>query len=350
MPHRVLVVDDEPDLELLISQRFRKRIRSGELAFSFACHGEDALDKLTPDHGIDVILTDINMPVMDGLTLLSRLQAHPLLRSVIVSAYGDMPNIRTALNRGAFDFVTKPIDFQDLELTLDKALIDAAARKQAARDRDHLASLKLYLPPQVASLIVESGDQSKLDGVIQNVTVLYADIRGFTAMSENMEAREVVALLSEFFTAMSPIIFQHDGTLDKFIGDCIMALFGAPVATDACAQQALDAAIEMQREMERINAARLSRNQQPFSIGIGLHCGPAVVGNIGSTDRVQYTAIGDTVNVASRLTSKAGPSQIVISENIRANISTDTTFQPLGEVELKGRANKLNLFTANWSV
>ncbi|MBS1829173.1 MAG: response regulator [Acidobacteria bacterium] len=134
MQHRVLVVDDEPDLELLITQKFRKRIRAGELAFSFARHGEDALTQLGENSGlIDVVLSDINMPVMDGLTLLGKIRERfPLPRTVIVSAYGDMPNIRTALNRGAFDFLTKPIDFQDLEITLDKALGEARARRQAA--------------------------------------------------------------------------------------------------------------------------------------------------------------------------------------------------------------------------
>ncbi len=146
MPHRILVVDDEPDLESLISQRFRKRIRSEELAFVFAGHGEEALAKLTEHGNLDIVLTDINMPVMDGLTLLTRLrEGHPLIRSVIVSAYGDMQNIRTALNRGAFDFVTKPIDFQDLEITLDKAIHDSLLRKQAARDRDHLTGIEREL-------------------------------------------------------------------------------------------------------------------------------------------------------------------------------------------------------------
>lgn len=146
MPNRILVVDDEPDLELLITQRFRKRIRGEELSFLFASNGEEALARLRADDLIDVVLTDINMPVMDGLTLLARLrEAHPLLRSVIVSAYGDMPNIRTALNRGAFDFITKPIDFQDLEITLDKAIGEAVERKQAARDRDRLLGLSREL-------------------------------------------------------------------------------------------------------------------------------------------------------------------------------------------------------------
>jgi sigma-B regulation protein RsbU (phosphoserine phosphatase) len=146
MPNKVLVVDDEPDLELLITQRFRKRIRAEELTFQFASNGEEALARLQANDQIDVVLTDINMPVMDGLTLLLHLrEAHPLLRSVIVSAYGDMPNIRTALNRGAFDFLTKPIDFEDLEITLDKAITEAVERKQAARDRDRLLGLSREL-------------------------------------------------------------------------------------------------------------------------------------------------------------------------------------------------------------
>lgn len=137
--YRILVVDDEPDLEFLITRRFRARIKDKELSFEFAGNGQEALAKLESTGKIDVILTDINMPVMDGLTLLSRVnKAHPLLRSVIVSAYGDMANIRTALNRGAFDFVTKPIDFHDLEVTLDKAIAEADLRTRAATDRDRL--------------------------------------------------------------------------------------------------------------------------------------------------------------------------------------------------------------------
>lgn len=155
MPYRILVVDDEPDLEVLITQRFRKRIRAAELSFLFANNGAEALANLQADNLIDVVLTDINMPVMDGLTLLSRLrEAHPLLRSVIVSAYGDMPNIRTALNRGAFDFITKPIDFQDLEITLDRAISEAVERKQAAQDRDRL--LKLGRELELARSIQEA--------------------------------------------------------------------------------------------------------------------------------------------------------------------------------------------------
>jgi phosphoserine phosphatase RsbU/P len=155
MPNTILVVDDEPDLELLINQRFRKQIRERSLEFLFASNGEEALRVLDRQGSMDVVLTDINMPVMDGLTLLGKLnERFPLLKSVIVSAYGDMANIRTALNRGAFDFITKPIDFQDLSLTLDKSLQEALVRKQAAQDRDGLIALRKEL--DVARRIQES--------------------------------------------------------------------------------------------------------------------------------------------------------------------------------------------------
>jgi adenylate cyclase len=229
------------------------------------------------------------------------------------------------------------------------AVENAMASQQLLRREVERQALKLYLPPQVADLIMASGGSSQLQGSLQPVTVLYADIRGFTTMSERMEARDIVHLLNEFFTAMSAVVFEYNGTLDKFIGDCVMALFGAPVQSGVAANDALRAAVGMQREMERLNAARIARNASPFHIGIGLHCGLAVVGNIGSADRLQYTAIGDTVNVASRLVSKAKASQIIVSEDIRAAIPDFTGFQPLGEVELRGRASKMNIFLADWA-
>ena len=143
MISRIMVVDDEPDLEVLISQKYRKKIRNNEMEFVFARNGVDALHKLDTNGEIDIILTDINMPEMDGLTLLANInEKYPLLKSVIVSAYGDMTNIRTAFNRGAFDFLTKPIDFQDLEITIDKTLQEANLLKQAEKDRSRLMTLQ----------------------------------------------------------------------------------------------------------------------------------------------------------------------------------------------------------------
>ena len=162
-PTRLLIVDDEEDFELLIRQRFRRAIRQGDLDFVFARNGEEALARLTENLDIRLVLSDINMPVMDGLTLLGQLEdAHPHIRAVIVSAYGDMDNIRTAMNRGAFDFVTKPIHFEDLERTIEKTLSHIRTMEQALKARDHLVTLKSeldvalsvqqsVLPPQRAS-------------------------------------------------------------------------------------------------------------------------------------------------------------------------------------------------------
>jgi sigma-B regulation protein RsbU (phosphoserine phosphatase) len=155
MAVKVLVIDDEPDLEVLVRQRFRKQIRDGEYDFVFARNGAEALDRLRADPDVEVVLTDINMPVMDGLTLLAKIaELHRILQPVIVSAYGDMPNIRTAMNRGAFDFLTKPIDFEDFEITLGKSARQVRLLKQAAEAREQLTALQRELA--VASTIQQS--------------------------------------------------------------------------------------------------------------------------------------------------------------------------------------------------
>jgi adenylate cyclase len=229
------------------------------------------------------------------------------------------------------------------------AMANAIANQELIEGEVVRQAMIRYLPPQVADLISASGGESRLDGELQAVTVLYADIRGFTTMSEKMDAHEIVAMLREFFSTMSAAVMECNGTVDKFIGDCIMSLFGAPVQSELAPRDGLKAAVLMQRRMLELNAARAKRNAEPVHIGVGLHCGPAVVGNIGSADRVQYTAIGDTVNVASRLAGKAAPCQIIVSENIRACIPDYAGFQPLGEMELKGRTGKLNVYSVRWA-
>jgi sigma-B regulation protein RsbU (phosphoserine phosphatase) len=155
MAFKVLIVDDEPDFEILIRQRFRRQIRDGEFEFVFAHNGQEALTKLKDDPNLDVVMSDINMPVMDGLTLLSRLSdVNRILKTVIVSAYGDMQNIRTAMNRGAYDFLTKPIDFQDFEVTLNKTINELEGIKAGLRAREELTAIQHEL--SVAARIQQS--------------------------------------------------------------------------------------------------------------------------------------------------------------------------------------------------
>src|ERR1051325_7750304 len=146
MPNQILVVDDEPDLELLVRQRFRRQIRDRELEFFFSRNGEEALAALARQPGMDLVLSDINMPVMDGLTLLGKLsESNELRKAVIVSAYGDMANIRTAMNRGAIDFLMKPIDFQDLEITIRKTLDQVAHLKRSLQTQQQLLAIRQEL-------------------------------------------------------------------------------------------------------------------------------------------------------------------------------------------------------------
>jgi sigma-B regulation protein RsbU (phosphoserine phosphatase) len=190
MPVKILVVDDEPDLELLVRQKFRRHIREGQFSFVFARNGVDALEKLRAEPDVDLVLTDINMPEMDGLTLLVKLnELNLLLKAVIVSAYGDMENIRTAMNRGAADFLTKPIDFQDMEITVNKTVQQLQTLKEAVREHDQLVSIRHEL--DIASEIQQS--------ILPCTFPPYPERRDFDIFAEMLPAREVGGDFYDFF-------------------------------------------------------------------------------------------------------------------------------------------------------
>ena len=191
-PVRILMVDDEEDLELLVRQRFRRRIRKGDFDFIFAHNGKQALEKLEENPDIRLVLSDINMPVMDGLTLLGQLESfNPEIRAVIISAYGDMANIRTAMNRGAFDFVTKPIDFNDLSITIEKTLKHIDTLQQALQNRDRLVALKQELEVarhvQTSSLpeALPEGDEFDIGAMMTPAREIGGDFYDFFAIDDH---------------------------------------------------------------------------------------------------------------------------------------------------------------------
>jgi adenylate cyclase len=304
-PVKILAVDDEADFEALIRQRFRRQIRDGEFTFRFAHHGEEALCALAAEPDIELMLLDINMPVMDGLTLLTELrERQSAVRAIIVSAYGDMTNLRTAMNRGAFDFVTKPVDFNDLEVTVRKTLADIAKlreieRLHAAAERAR-GNLSRYFSPNIVEMLAA---QDEPLGAVrrQTVAVLFVDIVGFTRMAEAMPPEAVVTLLRQFHERMTAQIFACGGTVEKYIGDAIMAVFGVPTLSDNDAANALICADMMLGALDRWNAERTRAGETALAIGIGLNYGPAVLGDVGSEHSMSFTVIGDTVNTASRL-------------------------------------------------
>jgi adenylate cyclase len=355
-PAKILAVDDEPDFELLLRQRFRQRIRKGDLAFRFARHGEEALLVLAEEPDIGLLLLDINMPVMDGLTLLAELRARRSpARAVIVSAYGDMANIRVAMNRGAFDFVTKPVDLNDLEVTIDKTLETIAHIRELDRQRIEAerarANLARYFSPNLVDLLAEH-DEPLGPVRRQTVAVLFADIVGFTRMAETMPPEAVVALLREFHQRMADQIFDCGGTIEKYIGDEIFAVFGLPSASPHDALNALRCAGLMLKEIDAWNDARAEKGEPPLAIGIGLNYGPAVLGDVGTEHNLSFTVIGDTVNIASRLQglTRELKAPLVVADAIVLQIGGAPADLPvklreLGERELRGRTGTIRIWT-----
>ncbi|CAN5797151.1 adenylate/guanylate cyclase domain-containing protein [soil metagenome] len=223
------------------------------------------------------------------------------------------------------------------------------AHKRLAREEVARANYGRFMPEYVVKQMLENPDSFKLGGVNQTVTILFADIRGFTAFSERENPEKVVGLLNRYFTAMSEIIFAHGGTLDKYIGDGLMAIFGAPTATPEDAKNALKTAVTMQRRLATLNKELEAENLTRINVGIGLHTGVATIGYIGSEQRSEYTAIVDTVNLASRLESSARGEQILVSEATAQAGGDSFTFLPQESLTVKNRLQSVSLFEVKWN-
>lgn len=221
------------------------------------------------------------------------------------------------------------------------------AHNRLAREEIARANYGRFMPEYVVKQILNNPDSFKLGGVNQTVTILFADIRGFTAFSERENPEKVVGLLNRYFSVMSEIIFAHGGTLDKYIGDGLMAIFGAPNATPEDAKNALKTAVMMQRQLATLNKQLEAENLTRVNIGIGLHTGVATIGYIGSDRRSEYTAIGDTVNLASRLESNAQGGQILVSEATAQAGGDLFTFIPQESLTVKNRLQAVSLFEVN---
>lgn len=223
------------------------------------------------------------------------------------------------------------------------------AHKRLAREEVARANYSRFMPEYVVKQLLENPDSFKLGGINQTITVLFADIRGFTAFSEREKPEKVVGLLNRYFSAMSEIIFAHGGTLDKYIGDGLMAIFGAPNATPEDAENAVRTAVTMQKRLISLNQELTTEGFVPVNIGIGLHTGEATIGYIGSDQRSEYTAIGDTVNLAARLESNTRGGQILVSEVTANECGNLFTFVPREPLNVKNRLQPVTLFEVKWN-
>ncbi|GGD84778.1 adenylate/guanylate cyclase domain-containing protein [Maribacter cobaltidurans] len=340
---KIMVVDDETDLEVLIKQKFRKQIRQKEYEFLFAINGRDALDQLVEDPEVDIILSDINMPEMDGLTLLSELQeSSPLIKSVIVSAYGDMDNIRVAMNRGAFDFITKPINFEDLTITMEKTIKQAKQIKDTLKAIKENNILKMYVDENVLNFMGGHEYESKImaNESIEG-TVIFIDVCGFTKISETSKPDIVVKMLNTYFDTMVKEIMEQNGHIDKFIGDAVMAVFKGEYHLD----RAIDAALAIRNQVNKLPKQEGEEMYQP-KVSIGIKSGEMISGNIGSATlrRLDYTVIGDTVNTAARLQDAAKENQIIICDGCYEQVKEAFKCENMGQIEMKNKAQPVIIY------
>jgi adenylate cyclase len=226
----------------------------------------------------------------------------------------------------------------------------AIHNSELAREIEHEAKTRAQfqrlLSPNLVEQVVQGKLQLEKGGALSEVTLLFSDIRGFTSMSESRAPQEIVRMLNEYFELMVDVIFKYQGTLDKFVGDEIIALFGAPVAVPQAELKAVQCALDMMKVLSEFNRTRASEGLSEIKIGIGINTGTVVTGAIGSSRALQYTAIGDAVNTTSRLCSVAQPGQIILSDATFRKVQTEIAAIPLPPVRVKGKTDELKVYNA----
>ncbi len=239
---------------------------------------------------------------------------------------------------------------EDLQFLVAFGSIAAAgirASLQAEELRSHAVvrgTFERYFAPEVAATIARSAGATQLGGERRPIAVLFSDVRGFTRLAEGMPPESLAALLSDYFSEMVDIIFEHGGTLDKFVGDAIMALWGAPGVQPDAADRAVRAAIAMQAALQDLNVRWVAQGRPPLEVGVGINYGEVFAGNIGSHRRLEYTVLGDVVNVAARLCAEAGPGEILIGAALRLALREEWPLEPMPTRELRGREGKVEMY------
>ena len=374
MAYKILVVDDEPDVEMLIKMKFRSKIGAGEFSFIFAGNGVQALELLNNDQEINLVFTDINMPVMDGLTLLSKIKKNETLpKVVVISAYGDLKNIRTAMNLGAFDFVTKPIDFADLEITMNKAVDEIGRLHQTIELKNKHENLRIEKEQliqqqnQILEQKVEERtkelqiEKSKSDDLLLNilpadtanelksngfakpkhydlVTVLFTDFKNFTSISEKLSAVELVEEINFCYSNFDRIITQFGIEKIKTIGDSYMCVGGIENNNADTVKNTVLAAIEIRDFMEAEKQRRVAKGEFYFDIRIGLHTGPVIAGIVG-IKKFAFDIWGNTINIASRMESSSEPGKINVSGETYELIKESFDCEYRGKIMAKNKGD-----------
>ena len=350
----ILVVDDTPlNVKLLADLLAAKGYRT-----ITAASGPEALQKLSADPP-DLVLLDVMMPGMSGYEVCAAIRADPahrMLPIVLVTALDPAKERARGLEAGADDFLNKPVAQAELvarvkSLLRIKTLYDQVDRQRRAleewnrtleqrvadgvRELEKVGRLKRFFSPQLAEMIVAGGADDPLKSHRREITVVFLDLRGFTAFTETAEPEEVMAVLGEYHRAMGQLILEHEGTLERFTGDGIMVFFNDPVPIDDPAERAARMALAMQREVAALGVGWRKRGYD-LQMGVGIAQGFATIGGIGFSGRIDYGAIGVVTNLAARLCGEAAGAQILVSKRVQGQLDGAFSCEPVGELLLKG--------------
>lgn len=332
---KILLVDDD---EFFLAMMEEALIAHGH-AVTAVPDGVMAITAAESDPP-DLILLDIIMPRMDGLEVLQILKRSPVTSEVpiiLLTIQRSEDILLKGLRRGADDVLFKPITTDELLLRAELAL------KRKKRLDDLTGVIRRHLDPSVAYQIIKQPAGS-MEFRRTHLAVLFSDLRGFTSVAESIEPEQTATLLNGLFEELVRCVLRYGGTLDKFLGDGLMALFGAPIGYDDNESRAVCAALDMLRALQKIDSDTQPVTDKPIDMGIGIASGEVVVGPLGSRTRSNYTAIGDPVNVAARLTATASGREIVISKSVRDRLDPQIQVQDLPPAELKGKKNPLEVF------
>jgi class 3 adenylate cyclase/CheY-like chemotaxis protein len=355
-PACILVVDDNPaNIDII-----ETRLASQGYRVITAADGEEALAKAR-ERLPDLILLDVMMPKKDGLQVCRELKADrslPFMPIILVTAKGDTRDIIAGLESGGDEYLTKPVDTAALLARVRSILrikqlhdeVEAQARELARWNAtlearvaeqvtaiERMGRLKRFLPPQVAELIVSSGDESALQSRRRDVTVVFCDLRGFTAFAETSEPEEVMAVLREYHACLGACVTLYEGTVERYAGDGILILFNDPVECPDHTERAVRMAASMRDEIAAL-AKQWHARGHDLGFGVGIARGFATLGQIGFDRRSDYAAIGTVSNLAARLSDEAKAGQILLSHRVAMAVEAIAQTQPVGELPLKGFA------------
>jgi len=353
-PHRILIVDDnEANRDILAT-----RLKANGYALLQAGDGEEALEVARREKP-DLILLDIMMPKIDGVEVCRQLKADkdlPFMPIILVTAKTDTKDVVAGLDAGADEYLTKPIDQAALVARVRSVLRLKALHDQVQAQASELAGwnktlearvagqlgeierigrLKRFLAPQVAELVMSSGDERALDSHRREISVVFCDLRGFTAFAEAAEPEEVMGVLREYHASLGALIHKFEGTLERFVGDGLMVLFNDPLPCPDPPARAVRMAVGMRGCITEL-ALKWRKYGHELGFGIGIAHGYATLGRIGFEGRFDYAAIGSVANLAARLCSEAKDGQILVDIKVQSAIESVADSEPAGDFTLKG--------------